>query len=159
VARAGLFLFPTRRGAGHADAVVLFVGGKGERLDTSLRLMKAGVATNLVIPGGTRPTWPQANKICAGGNAFKVFCPTPMPDTTRGESRAISRIAAQHGWTHLVAVTSRYHVTRARLLLRRCYDGRIDPVAAGPGLTVGRWVQRVAHEWAGLAEAMIVRGC
>jgi uncharacterized SAM-binding protein YcdF (DUF218 family) len=160
VATAGLFVWPRTRTTRHADAVVMFVGGKGERLDTALRLVRAGIATNLVIPNGTKPTWPQANRLCSGGTSFKVWCPTPDPDTTRGEARAIAALAKQQGWRHVAAVTSRYHVARARLLLSRCFSGDIDPVAAGPGLTLPRYAARVSHEWAGMAEALLVnRGC
>ncbi len=160
VLTARLFLYPSSRTPTRADAVVTFVGGRGERLDTALRLVHAGVARNLVIPNGTAPTWPQANRLCRNRTSFKVFCPDPSPDTTRGEARAISSVARQHGWHSVVLVTSTYHVTRARLLLSRCYDGHVDTVKAGPGLSPGRYLLRVSHEWAGLAEAVIVtRGC
>jgi uncharacterized SAM-binding protein YcdF (DUF218 family) len=89
-----------------------------------------------------------------------VFCPTPDPDTTRGESRAIAAVARGQGWRHVVMVTSTYHVTRARILLSRCFTGDIDAVAADPGLAVPRHAARIGHEVAGLAEAMLVNsGC
>ncbi len=160
VATAGLFLWPRTHAPAKADAVVVFVGGKGERLATALRLVKSGVATNLVIPNGTASTWPRANRLCKGPTAFKVVCPKADPDTTRGEARAISAVAEQNQWRSLVLVTSTYHVTRARLLLSRCFAGRLDAVRADPGLTPGRYAARISHEWAGLAEAVLVnRGC
>lgn len=143
-----------------ADAVVLFVGGKGERLDTAVRLVEGGLADRLVIPNGTVSTWPQANKLCKGPTSFKVYCPSPDPDTTRGEARAIARVAQQQGWRHIVMVTSTYHVTRARVLLTRCFHGSVDAVSADPGVAPGRYAARVTHEWAGLAEAELVnRDC
>jgi uncharacterized SAM-binding protein YcdF (DUF218 family) len=79
---------------------------------------------------------------------------------TRGEARAIAAIAQREGWNHVVVVTSTYHVTRARMLVSRCFNGKVDAVEARPGLTVSRFVSRVTHEWAGLAEAMLVNnGC
>ncbi len=155
-----LFLWPSTSTPARADAVVLFVGGKGERLTEALKLVRAGVAKNLVIPNGTRPTWPAANRLCRGAQDFKVFCPTPEPDTTRGESRAISTVAKQQGWDNLVLVTSTYHVTRARILLSRCFEGDIHTVAADPGVAIPRHITRITHEVAGLAEAMLVNsGC
>jgi uncharacterized SAM-binding protein YcdF (DUF218 family) len=160
VLTAGMFLWPKTSKPSRADAVVMFVGGKGERLDTALSLVRKGVAPNLVIPNGLRPTWPQANRLCNGSSSVKVWCPNPDPDTTRGESRAIAGLARQHGWRHLVLVTSTYHVSRARVLLRRCFGGRLDAVAADPDLTVPRHVLRITHEWAGMAEAVLVnRAC
>lgn len=160
VAVGRLFLWPATRTPATADAVVMFVGGKGERLSTALRLVQSGVADRLVIPNGNKPTWPQANALCRGTHDFKVFCPTPDPDTTRGESRAIGALAHAQGWRHLVMVTSTYHVTRARILLSRCFGGSIDAIAAEPGLAVPRHASRIAHEIAGLGEAMLVNsGC
>jgi uncharacterized SAM-binding protein YcdF (DUF218 family) len=160
VAVGRLFLWPPTSTPKGADAVVLFVGGKGERLDTALALMRQGVAKNLVIPNGLVATWPQANALCRRSTGFKVFCPDPDPDTTRGEARAISTVARQQGWQHMVMVTSTYHVTRAKILLSRCFTGSIDARAADPGLAVPRHVARISHEVAGLAEAMLVNsGC
>jgi uncharacterized SAM-binding protein YcdF (DUF218 family) len=160
VTNAGLFLFPRTHTPAKADAVVVFRGGRGERLNTALRLMEAKVAAHLIIPNGTVASWPQANRLCRGRHSFTVSCPDPEVENTRGEARAIAGVARDKGWRSLVLVTSTYHVTRARLLLGRCFDGRLDAVKAGPGLTPGRYLARVSHEWAGLAEAELVnRGC
>jgi len=154
-----LFLFPSARTPQHADAIVMFVGGRGERLDTAVRLAQAGIADELVIPNGRKPGWSQANRLCRGGQRFTVHCPTPDPDNTRGEARAIAAVARQEGWRHLLLVTSTYHVTRARLLLSRCFDGQLDAARAGPGVSTVRYLSRMGHEVAGLAEAMVVRSC
>lgn len=138
---------------GEADAVVMFVGGRGERLDTAHALMDRGVAPVLVIPNGRAPEWPEANVLCRGDAPFQVLCPDPQPDTTRGEARAIADLAASHGWSKLVAVTSTYHVHRASLLLDRCHDGTITMVAAPTGLDPIAWVTRLAHEWVGTVGA------
>jgi hypothetical protein len=46
------------------------------------------------------------------------------------------------------------------VLLSRCFDGKIDAVEARPGLSITRFITRVNHEWAGLAEAFLVNnGC
>lgn len=160
IAIGRFFIWPSTGTPESADAVVLFVGGKGERLEAALRLVRSGVADHLVIPNGTRPTWPQANRLCDGGNEFRVICPEPDPESTRGEARAIARVADEEGWDRVVLVTSNYHVTRARILLSRCFDGTIDAVGANPDLRLARHAQRVTHEVAGLAEAMFVNnGC
>ena len=159
VVTAKLFVFPTSHAPATADAIAVFRGGQGERLDTALRLLHAGVAKHLVIPNGTVPTWPQANAQCRS-QPRTVTCPDPAQDSTRGEAEAIASVARQNGWQSIVLVTSTYHVTRARMLLDRCFGGRVDAVKAGPGLTPARYLQRVTHEWAGVAEAVLVnRDC
>ena len=50
--------------------------------------------------------------------------------STRGEARAIGRLARRHHWTSIDVVTSRFHVFRARLVIRRCYDGALHMVGA-----------------------------
>jgi uncharacterized SAM-binding protein YcdF (DUF218 family) len=47
----------------------------------------------------------------------------PDPYTTRGEARAVARLADEHGWRSVVVVTSRYHVPRARMIFNRAWNG------------------------------------
>ena len=82
----------------------------------------------------------------------------PVPFSTRGEARAIGRLARARGWNRVVVVTSTFHVTRTRLLFHRCYGGRLWVVgAAAPW-----W--RLPEEWASESGKLIVqltaeRGC
>lgn len=143
-----------------ADAVVLFVGGRGERLEAALDLMERDVAEVLVIPNGFGPAWPDADEVCREGVEFEVICPVPDPNTTRGEARTIGALADERGWDSVVMVTSTYHVERARLMLGRCFDGEITAVDATPDLTVWDWVTRINHEWFGHLHARVIaRGC
>ena len=147
---------PTER----ADAVAVFVGGRGERLAAAERLMADGLAPNLVIPNGTAPEWPAGNRACTGDLPYEVHCPRPDPDTTRGEARAIAALAEEKGWTRVIVVTSSYQLTRARLLLGRCFGGEVLGVRARPQLSAPAWAQRVVHEWLGWTQAQAIeRGC
>ena len=157
---ARLFVWPQADEPQAADAVVLFVGGRGERLALAERLMAEGVAPNLVIPNGTAPEWPAGNRACNGDLPYEVHCPRPDPDTTRGEARTIAALAAEKGWTRVIAVTSSYQLTRARLLLERCFDGEVVGARARPALSPVAWTQRVGHEWVAWSHAMTIeRGC
>lgn len=145
-----------------SDAVVMFVGGRGERLDAALDVVGAGKVGALVIPNGETATWPQANSLCDGSTdvGVEVLCPVPDPDTTRGEARAIAALATEQGWDTLVVVTSTYHLERATMLLGRCFAGEVTTVEASPGLSVWGWASRLTHEWAGVARARLLeRGC
>ena len=79
-----------------ADAVVMFVGGTGERLDTAMALMTSGAAPMLVIPNGRTPSWPAANDLCSGVSDYEVLCQTP---TTRAVRRGRLRPWPPLGWT------------------------------------------------------------
>jgi uncharacterized SAM-binding protein YcdF (DUF218 family) len=93
--------------------------------------MTRRVAPTLVISDGLAPGWPEANRLCHGGSRrFRVLCFRPDPYSTRGEARAVARMAAVRGWRSVVVVTSTYHVTRARLLFDRCVDARVRVTGA-----------------------------
>lgn len=149
VATLRLVFFPTEDPVGSADAVVVLSGSKHERLDRGLELMRAGVAPTLVISGGFDARQPRASRLChAGqGDGFGVVCFTPDPDSTRGEAERVGRLAEERGWRRVLVVTSRFHVTRARMLFDRCLDGDVDavgvdyPSSSIPAAVVGEWVK------------------
>lgn len=146
-----------------ADAVVMFAGGRGERLEQAQQLVLDGHADLLVIPNGMAPQWPAANRLCASSDLFggrrdiEVICPRPEPGTTQGEARLIARLAADRGWESVIAVTSSYHLRRAELLLDRCFDGAITAVSAHPRLGVVSWPRVILHEWGGHLQARTLR--
>jgi uncharacterized SAM-binding protein YcdF (DUF218 family) len=159
-ATAKLFFLPATDTVERVDAIVLFVGGRGERLALAERLMNDGYASNLVVPNGLASEWPEGNRACSETRPYRVFCPRPEPDTTRGEARAIASLAQAEGWRRVIAVTSTYQVSRAGLLLARCFDGAVLTVKASPRLGVVGWVRRVGHEWPAWSRAVLVdRNC
>jgi uncharacterized SAM-binding protein YcdF (DUF218 family) len=116
-----------------ADAVVVLSGARNARLDPALRLVERGVAPVLAISGtGHDPRWRKARRLCRLGrvDGARVLCFEPVPFSTRGEARAIARIAQERGWSRVVVVTSTFHVTRTRMLFRRCYRGQLWVVGA-----------------------------
>jgi hypothetical protein len=63
-----------------------------------------------------------------------VVCFLARPHATRGETRAVDRLAAARGWDHVAVVISRYHPRRTGLLLRQCLPhADMDLVAADGG--------------------------
>ena len=92
----------------------------------------------LVVSDGWSPTWPEANRLCAGRPApVAVACFHPAPYSTRGEAEAFARLADRRGWRSVVVVSSRYHLLRARMLFERCYDGKVETTASN-GTLLGR---------------------
>jgi uncharacterized SAM-binding protein YcdF (DUF218 family) len=139
----------------HADAIVVLSGDK-RRLEPGLELFRKGVAPTLAISGVDRERrWPQARRLCGQP---RVLCFDPVPFSTQGEARAIARLARQRGWRSVVVVTSRFHVTRARMLFRRCFHGSLFLVPTG-----STW-WRLPEEWASetgklAAQLTAQRGC
>lgn len=158
-----LFVWPpAETGApAHADAVVVLSGGLNARLDPALALMRRRVAATLVVSGafhGTR--WKKAQRLCRGAYhvRYRVLCPRPQPFSTQGEARMIARLARVHDWSRVVVVTSTFHVTRAHMLVRRCYFGRLSMV----GTHVPWWrlpEELVAETGKLVVQLTVRRGC
>jgi len=143
------FLFVWPRAAStpsRADAVVVLSGARNERLDPAIALVKRGVAPLLVISSPRKdPKWLKARRLCRAGalsRSVRVLCFEAHPYSTRGEARAIARLATARHWRRVVGVSSTFHLTRARMLIRRCYPGRLWMVG-----TPSPW-WRLPEEWA-----------
>jgi uncharacterized SAM-binding protein YcdF (DUF218 family) len=79
----------------------------------------------LVVSRSNDPS-PSEVRACAR----RALCFRADPYSTRGEARAIARLAAQHHWRLVDVVTSQYHVFRARILIRRCFHGGLRMIGA-----------------------------
>jgi uncharacterized SAM-binding protein YcdF (DUF218 family) len=107
-----------------ADAIVV-LSGTDSRLSVGERLAAGGYGRPLVISRSNDPS-PAEVHACANG----ALCFRADPYSTRGEARAIARLATKHHWRMVDVVTSQYHVFRARILIRRCYHGGLRMIGA-----------------------------
>jgi uncharacterized SAM-binding protein YcdF (DUF218 family) len=155
---ARLFVWPKQDSPRPADAIVVLSGSKA-RLTKALELMRRRLAPVLVISDGLAPDWPRANRLCRKGSTrFRVVCFRPDPYSTRGEAEHVDRLARARHWRRVLVVTSTYHVTRARMIFKRCLDVPVELVGAEYPLL--RLPQFVVSEWVKLAYAeTLKRGC
>jgi hypothetical protein len=154
IATGRLFIWPRTDEPRRTGAVVVF-GRHDERIATGLRLVRQGLARTLVLTDAR-----ERSAVCRPRRTFEIVCLRPESLNTRGEARAASKLARTRGWASLTLVTSGYHVTRARTLLDRCYDGHLDVVAADTDASISRKLETLAHEWGGLIYAYTVgRSC
>jgi uncharacterized SAM-binding protein YcdF (DUF218 family) len=164
VAVAVLFVWPQANETppAHADAVVVLSGGENQRLDPALKLVQRGVAPILAISSAFQdPRWTKAHRLCNGQDGrlrFKVICFAATPYSTRGEAETVTRLAKHDGWNRVIVVTSTYHVTRARMLFRRCFHGKLWTVGTG-----STW-WTLPEDWASetgklTVQAFYERGC
>ncbi|MDG2114050.1 MAG: ElyC/SanA/YdcF family protein [Actinomycetota bacterium] len=153
-------LRPDRHEVGEADAALVMVGGRGERVQAMSRLAANGGVDHLVVMAVDLPESNTFRRICDTGlsGSAELHCLSGRGDT-RDEARRLSRYAERQGWDHVVVVTSSYHLSRSRLLVERCFDGRVDGLAATPDSSAAVWFGQVLHEWAGLVETQVRRGC
>ena len=105
------------------DAIVV-LSGEVRRIERGLELAEEGRAPVLVISYGEQ--WASISDRCGTNEGYRIFCPEPPEDSTRGEARLIGDLITANDWTSVVIVTGDYHVMRARLLTRRCVTGSVD---------------------------------
>jgi uncharacterized SAM-binding protein YcdF (DUF218 family) len=150
-----LFVWPPAESSApaHADVVVVLSGSKA-RLPPALALIRRGVAPVLAISTVQRTKhWPQAERLCATHRyaGARVVCFTAVPFSTRGEAETIARLARERSWHSVVVVTSTFHITRAHMLFRRCFDGPLSMI----GSTSTWW--KLPEEWASETGKLLVQ--
>ncbi len=129
------------------------------RLDEALRLADEHYAGTVVISIG----WAKGRQrvaACADDNpAYRVICFQPDPTTTRGEAEQLGSLARAHGWHSVLVVTSKYHVSRARLIVQRCMPGTVRMIAAPGKQSLGDWAYQFAYQTGGFVKAFLHRSC
>jgi uncharacterized SAM-binding protein YcdF (DUF218 family) len=160
---AVLFVWPDAGAPpSRVDAVVVLSGGQNKRLDPALELMRGGLAPVLAVSSAFYDdTWKKAQRLCRGElgpTRYEVLCFTAKPYSTRGEARTVAALAREEGWKRIVVVTSTFHVTRTRMLFRRCWNGKLWVV--GTSSPWWRLPEQWAYETGKLAVQLTTRrGC
>jgi len=151
---------PTIDRPARADAIlVLGPPDVDGRLTEAYALAAAHYAGTLVISIESEQQR-QAKHACTDGSPdYRVICFRPDPQTTRGEAEEIGILARQHHWTSVLVVTSRYHVSRARLLVTRCMPGTVRVTAAPGSPSPLDWAYQFLYQTGGFAKAALHQDC
>lgn len=153
-----LYAFPAADDTQHAD--VLFVlAPSADRINHAEALMDKGIAKTLVISApqgeGARPT----PALCDEKRRFRIICFQPDPVTTQGEARAFKRLADEHGWQSAALLTGQFHVTRARVILERCYSADLSVVAFWHDLPPASLAYHFVYETGAFAKVAFNHEC
>jgi uncharacterized SAM-binding protein YcdF (DUF218 family) len=141
-----------------ADAIFVLGGSTDPRTEEAIDLANEGVSHVLVLSNAI-PN-PKATELCEHPPAgWTLICFRPSPNTTQGEAEFLGRLAAEKGWTKIVAITSRYHISRARLLIKRCVGGRLQMVSDHETIGAGQWLYQYAYQSVGYLKAALHPGC
>jgi uncharacterized SAM-binding protein YcdF (DUF218 family) len=151
-AAARLFVAPRADPPVPADAIVALDGDRPRRLAAAVALASTGLAPVLVVVRGEAVA---PELVTAAALPFELLSFVPDPSTTRGEARAVARLARARGWRRILIVTSMYHLTRARLIFRRAVACELRFVSAGCDRS--RVPRHVVSESAKLALALTLR--
>ena len=142
----------------HADAILILGGPDHSRYSFGFGLGSQGWAPNVLVsnPKGADDPW--LTRYCAAPHPrFDLHCFAPDPSTTKGEGRELRRLASQHGWRTVIVVTLRSHISRARFILKQCFDGELVMVAIPVQLSVFEWAFHYVYQTAGYARGAATR--
>lgn len=144
----------------HADAIVILSGPHHSRYPFGFELAEQGWAPNLVVSNPSGTDNPRLTRYCAERHAlFTVHCFDPDPPTTKGEARKLQRLVDEYGWRTVIVVTFRPHVSRARYILRQCFDGELVMVPNPTPISARRWAFEYLYQTAGYVRTLLQSGC
>ncbi|WP_109527080.1 MULTISPECIES: YdcF family protein [Nocardia] len=159
VAGLPVYVYPQVDPLRPADAIVVLGGTAYERFDIGLDLAERGLAPELVISASTGLDDPWMAKYCDGAFPFRVACFEPDPWTTRGEAQEIRRRAEAENWRHIIVVTFTPHVSRARYIVGKCFDGELTMVASPSRSDLAFQAWMYLRQSAGYLKAATEFGC
>lgn len=142
-----------------ADAIVVLGGTPYERFDVGLDLAKRGYAPYLLIAQSTGANDRNMDKYCKGDFTFTVSCFIPDPWTTEGEAQEIRAKAQELGWHHIIVITFTPHVSRARYIVGKCFDGELTMVASPTPSGVAFWSWMFVRQSGSYVKAFLTPGC
>ena len=143
----------------HADAI-LVLGGEGfSRYPFGIDLGMQGWAPKVVLSNpGTDNEW--LTKACnTPHSGIELDCFAPDPPTTLGEGRELRRLAERYGWRSVIVVTFTPHISRARFILQRCFEGELIMVASPTHISLLDWTFEYVYQTAGYLRAALQPGC
>lgn len=166
-ATAGFFLLVIPATDVPKQADVLFVlAPAGDRVKQAELLMDQDLADTLAI---SIPLGHEGNPnpaICNERRTYRVVCFSPDPVTTQGEARALRSLSLEYGWKTANVLTMQSHISRARVIIMRCYKEDLRMIAQWQELPVvslsnpkRSWAYRFAYETAAFVKVATNQGC
>lgn len=148
-----VYVTPLADSPAQADAIVVLGGAHDGREELGLELARKGFARQVVFSNPYEGS-AMMNRICHGGYSFDVSCFDPEPATTRGEGREIARLAAAENWRKVIVVTFTPHLSRARYIIGKCWDGELLMVEKPADLAPAVWGYNFVYQSFGYARAL-----
>lgn len=140
----------------HVDAIlVLGPADTDGRLDEAVALYQQGYADNVVVSATSPGIW----RFCVQHASPDLTCFAPDPSTTQGEAREIGRLSSEHGWKSIIVITSKYHISRARMIVKRCMNGNVLMVPARDDPSIAEDIYQYFYQTGAYLKAFLKRGC
>ena len=143
----------------HADVAFVLGPATPQRVAIAERLLHQGRVGQVLVstPGGQRsdPGDP-VRQMCHA--QARLSCDVPDPSTTQGEARMLQRDAASHGWRSAIIITMGSQLTRARVLVARCFTGSLTMRPSGEPPFLG-WLYQYGYQTGATIKAWLHPGC
>jgi hypothetical protein len=145
---------PPVPGVRTADVVDVIGPPTPTRMAIADRLLAEGRAKALVVTafGAWGPEGRSGLADCSQRRPYPVYCVTPDPLTTQGESRVLAALAARHGWRSATVVTQTSHALRADLIVSRCFPGRVGMAVDRAPIGASGWAWQAVYQAAGFVK-------
>lgn len=145
-----------------ADAIIVLGGEHDGREAYGVSLAEKGVADTVVLsdPYGTSDA--VMKKYCGTEtDTYDVLCETPEPSTTRGEAMFTQQLAEERGWDHVIVISWRFHLPRARYIFDQCFAGEVtmQAVPRTYNFSLVHWEYTYLYQLAGFTKAVIQGDC
>lgn len=144
-----------------ADAIVVLGGShSGDRYRLGLELAHDGWAPTLLMSNPYAHNDLLVDRLCDTPQShIDIECFAPDPRTTLGEAREIGRLSAERDWDTVIVVTSMSHVSRARYIIQKCYDGGLIMTAGPSRMGALGWMTMYVYQTAGYLKAFVNGPC
>lgn len=145
-----------------ADAIIVLGGEHDGREAYGISLAQQGLAQTVVLSDPYGSADPTMRKYCAASTSnIEVLCIPPSPSTTRGEAMFTQDLARERGWNHVIVVTWRYHLPRARYIFDQCFDGTVTmrPTPRAYDFSLVEWEFTYLYQIAGFVKAGVQGPC
>jgi hypothetical protein len=146
---------PTTNRPERADAILVLGPELIPKVDQAVRLASIFRIDQLAISVGDAPGQSHAGLCVKPPPTITVTCFTPDPYTTRGEARALGKLANERGWTNVIVIAPKAQISRARFLIERCYHHGLQMVQADGGNGVP--FSQLTYQTAALGKALLLQ--
>jgi uncharacterized SAM-binding protein YcdF (DUF218 family) len=141
---------------------ILALGGRTETATYAVSLAEKGITPVVLVsnPYPQEPAFQHIHDLCASHpTGYRLICFDPDPRTTRGEARELGRLAAENGWDRVAVVAAKYHISRSRTIVKRCYPGTLLMVEAPMKIVPVNWSYQYVRQTLGYLKVAVQKGC
>jgi uncharacterized SAM-binding protein YcdF (DUF218 family) len=142
-----------------ADAIMILGPSLDTRVNTAVQLADSLHISQIAISIGDTSGQAHSGLCAQAPSAITVTCFRPAPYTTEGEARELRTLASKHHWHHVIVIAAKPQISRAHMLMKRCFDGTVQMVADPVKISRRSWMNQFLHQSGAFLKALVRPGC